>query len=715
VLIGAVVAAFAVLPAGAAAACDPLDPAACLYPWPNDHFTTADGSSPTGRRLALRDDWMPRNRLGKPVSAAPYNYSDGFSPGNMIVTKVPGLDTPEAFARTGAVPITDIERSFDANQPIVVINARTLQRQLIWSELDANPADPRDVTLIVRPAVNFDEGERYIVALRNLRDSRGRTLQAQPAFRALRDGKPDPQVDARRAHFERLFDTLKRAGIKRKDLYLAWDFTVASARSLAGRMLAIRDDAFGRLGDHDLGDRRIQGTPPPFTVNPPAATYTSGSDTDGTWDYGTCAQATCTSAEHDAGKDSEIARRITGTLTVPCYLDQPGCPPGARFHYASATPGPYDTPTQIPGNTYTARYVCKVPRASVNGPMATGNRAAIYGHGLLGNPFSEINQSQITDMAFGHGFVYCATKWIGMADEDIPNAVSILQDLSKFPSLADRVQQGVLDFLMLGRAEVHPQGFASNPAFRNAAGAPVIDTRGGRMYYDGNSQGAIIGGQVIAVAPDLDRGALGVTGMNYSTLLQRSADFNSYAAILYASYPDHLDRALYLSMLQMLWDRAESDGYAEHMTRDAYPDTPPHEVLLHEAFGDHQVANVAAEVEARTIGARLYVPPLVAGRSLDVTPFYGIPPITRYPYAGSALTVFDSGPLRPDPLNPGSTLGTPPAPATNLPPSVGQDPHELPRRTPWGQQQKSDFFQPGGKVTEVCGGAPCFSGGWPGP
>ena len=216
VLIAAVVAAFALLPTGAAFACDPLDPAACLYPWPNDHFTAADGSSPTGRRLALRDEWMPRNRLGKPVSAAPYNFSDGFSPGNMIVTKVPGLDTPAAFARTGAVPITDIERSFDPAQPIVVINARTLERQLIWSELDANPADPRDVTLIVRPAVNFDEGERYIVALRNLKDASGHKLKAQPAFRALRDRKPDPQIEGRRAHFEQLFDTLRRAGIERQ-------------------------------------------------------------------------------------------------------------------------------------------------------------------------------------------------------------------------------------------------------------------------------------------------------------------------------------------------------------------------------------------------------------------------------------------------------------------------------------------------------------------
>ena len=43
----------------------------------------------------------------------------------------------------------------------------------------------------------------------------------------------------------------------------------------------------------------------------------------------------------------------------------------------------------------------------------------------------------------------------------------------------------------------------------------------------------------------------------------------------------------------MLWDRGEADGYAQHMTRDPYPNTPPHKVLLHVAFGDHQVANVA--------------------------------------------------------------------------------------------------------------------------
>ena len=91
----------------------------------------------------------------------------------MIITKVPGLDTPEAFERTGAVPITDIARTYDRRQPIVVINTRTKKRHLIWSELDANPTNPADVNLLIRPGVNFDEGTRYIVALRNLKDADG--------------------------------------------------------------------------------------------------------------------------------------------------------------------------------------------------------------------------------------------------------------------------------------------------------------------------------------------------------------------------------------------------------------------------------------------------------------------------------------------------------------------------------------------------------------
>ena len=45
--------------------------------------------------------------------------------------------------RPGPCPITDMARTYDPDQPVVVINARTGQRQLIWAEIDANPANPR--------------------------------------------------------------------------------------------------------------------------------------------------------------------------------------------------------------------------------------------------------------------------------------------------------------------------------------------------------------------------------------------------------------------------------------------------------------------------------------------------------------------------------------------------------------------------------------------
>ena len=128
------------------------------------------------------------------------------------------------------------------------------------------------------------------------------------------------------------------------------------------------------------------------------------------------------------------------------------------------------------------------------------------------------------------------------------------------------------------------------------------------MIYDGNSQGGILGGAVTALAQDWTHSVLGVPGMNYSTLLQRSSDFDTYKQILNPSYPDELDRMIWFSVVQMLWDRSEADGYAEHITDDPYPNTPRHQVLYEVAFGDHQVANVTAEVAARTTGARILLP-----------------------------------------------------------------------------------------------------------
>jgi len=155
--------------------------------------------------------------------------------------------------------------------------------------------------------------------------------------------------------------------------------------------------------------------------------------------------------------------------------------------------------------------------------------------------------------------------------------------------------------------------------------------------------------------------------------------------------------------MQQLWDRGEPDGYAEQMTGHPLPDTPSHQVLMQIAYGDHQVSIYAAAVEARTIGASAYQPALDlrTNRRRDRNLFYGIPRVRTFPFGGSAIEIWDSGPGH-----------TQPPPLGNLPPkdtSVNVDPHADPRNTPAAQDQVSDFLQPAGAVVDVCNGAPCRS------
>src|SRR4030081_3813541 len=77
--------------------CDPLDPAVCLQPFPNDYFTVPDSSTATGRRVNFDITAMPQNVSGNPIRPDEWNRSGGFSPGQELITKVPGLDNQQAF------------------------------------------------------------------------------------------------------------------------------------------------------------------------------------------------------------------------------------------------------------------------------------------------------------------------------------------------------------------------------------------------------------------------------------------------------------------------------------------------------------------------------------------------------------------------------------------------------------------------------------------
>jgi hypothetical protein len=121
------------------------------------------------------------------------------------------------------------------------------------------------------------------------------------------------------------------------------------------------------------------------------------------------------------------------------------------------------------------------------------------------------------------------------------------------------------------------------------------------------------------------------------------------------------------------------------------------------AYGDFEVSDYAAAVEARTIGAEAHMPALdlIGDRPRDAQLLFGVPAISSYPFGGSAIVLWDSGP--------GHTQAPPLANFAPSPSPTNQDPHEDPRYSPAAQAQISEFLQPYGGVVDTCAGLPCHS------
>jgi hypothetical protein len=617
--------------------CDPLDPAQCLLPFPSD-FYTEDADTPTGRQVAFPKKEMPANGDGVRIDPAEWNRSDGFSPGPMILTHVPGLDP----TGSGVPPSTDIGASLEPDSAVVIVDADTGERVPLWAELDANAATDEERLLIVRPAINLLEGHRHVVALRGaIVDGAGEPIPPSDAFRAFRD-QLDTGKDAledRRDAMEQIFTDLDDAGIERDDLWLAWDFTVASQRSLSERLLHMRDDAFDAL----------DGKVPDFTVD---------------------------SVEEGVG----AARIVRGTYEVPSYLEGDGGP-GSTLNNGDGA----DDPRPERNGTITANFVCTVPKGATADNLA---RWGLFGHGLLGTAEATLD---IGELAANVNAGFCGTDWIGMSESDLPFLGKAIQDMTLWRAVPDRLQQSHLNFLVLAKLLKSKRGLGTNAAFQDASGANVIDRN--QLFFVGGSQGGVLGGATTAVATDWDRAFLAVPGLNYSLLLDRSSQYEPFEPIFADAYPDLIERELALGLVQMLWDRGENSAYAQHITTDPYRDTPAKKILLFEAFGDHQVANVSTEVLARTIGAKVREPALAPGRSNDVEPLFGLDGVTEFPYDGSALVVWDYGTAAP--------------PADNRMPTEGADPHGNIVSTIPAVLMASEFLMKGGAVTDPCMAQPC--------
>lgn len=560
--------------------CDPLVPTQCGFPFPSNVWLANDATTVTGKRMAFGATTLPVVAgTGKNIDPEPWADRDGFSPGQTILTHLPGA-TVEGLASQDT-----IDFSLTDDSPTIVINAETGERVPHFAELDyASPTeDNEERTFMIRPVVRLADATRYIVAIRNVKDSSGAPLAPTTAFQSLRDNEEscDTAINARRELYADIFAKLEKAGIPRKNLQLAWDYTTASKENTTGWMLAMRDDALAKVGQDG----------PTYTITK--------------IDNFTVAE------------NARVAKRIHGTMNVPLYLDKPG--PGARLVFdANGKP--------MQNGTADYEFVVHVPHAAVD-----GKKLALVqnGHGLLGTKYEGQN-GFLAELGNRHDYLPFSVDFVGMAEDDETFIRDgIVGDVGFFKAAVDRQHQGMINSLLAMR--MMSGRFVSEPEIQYNGQSAIDPTM---RYYRGDSQGGIFGVTYMALSTDVTRGLLGEPGMPYSLLLNRSVDFTPFFLVLKGAYQSSRNLQIVMGLLQLLWDRTEPTGYAPYVHGNPLPGTPDHEVLLHVAIGDYQVTPLGAHMIARSVGAKNLTP---VNRSI-----FGVEEASG-PFKGSGMVEFSFG------------------------------------------------------------------------
>jgi hypothetical protein len=332
-------------------------------------------------------------------------------------------------------------------------------------------------------------------------------------------------------------------------------------------------------------------------------------------------------------------------------------------------------------------------RAALNG-SGSPKPAAVLGHGLfmtgrefvplvslaLG-PLLQLQNLDPIELVGG------GTDWRGLSQYDIVFVANVIHDLNNMAALPDRMRQGQLNQLMLGRL-MKSGVFNRDAAFQTPSGVGVFATPTDEMYYFGISLGGIMGLMHAALSPDIVSAGIDEGSINFSILLQRSTQAASFELVFAATgITDPLQVALLTGITHELWVRGESAAYGTHITSNPLPGTTAKKILMTTAWLDQQVSNQASEITARTLGLPNLVPGSLVSGMAEIPDRSG--PLQ------SAYLMYDTATFELD--QPGPWI----PPLANLIPEGNRcDPHGERRPTiPASLQQISRFFRSADRST----------------
>jgi hypothetical protein len=626
---------------GLADGCQPLlNGADCLLPYPSDFHRVADATLPSGFRVSPSGAALMKNNKGFIADPNDVHATDGYS-------RIPTLVTyfPEAITATGLVGVLDdLTASTVPSSAVVIVEASTGKLVAHFADLDGRATDPQKQAIIIHVATGLQPKTRYVVGVHGVQAKAGGAAKTPEGFRRLRDHEAGPDLAALSTRYDaEVFPVLATAGVARAELQQAWDFTTGSDEEVQSDMLKVRELTQAWLA-----------------TNTPAVSITSVTDS----------------------ADDDSFRTVVGKVTGPLFLksDQPG----ERLNR--------DASGKVAQNgTFQFTFTAMVPN-SVRDQYDPGLPLA-YGHGFFGLQ-SEVTYGSEREVANHLNAVLFGIDWQGMSTGDV---AVVAGNLSSRPSqtmvFADRVHQAMANWQVFTRAIAGPM--RALPAFQRPASGLGTSTQGGvsnagqPLYgpwsgaYLGISQGAILGGAMLATNPDIRRGVLNMGGAGFTHMMFRASPFSQFLDYMAEDLPDPFDQQKFVAQLQRQFDRFDPGTWAPYVVQTKLAGTPDdRRVLQQNGLGDGEVPNLGSYLYARQLGVPLLTP--------SVASPYGIVTATA-PVSGSALVLWDFG----IDLHAEYAVA---APATDNPV------HEGLRKATSAQQQMLRFFQDG-TVTDTCGGA----------
>ncbi len=562
--------------------CNPVDPDHCMMPFPSSFFLDEDAATGSGFRVTFGPSSLPRDKTGLQMDPETWNRRDGFPILAPLYAMLPGarVDSP------GTVRFGNLADGDGSDVTTVLLDAETGERIGHYVEREAFPDDPLRAALILHPAVPLAHARRYVVGIHRLVDDGGAAVAAPEGFAALRDGvaTEDPDLERQRAGYDDVvFPALEATGFAREELQLAWDFVTESEAGSLAMMTRVRE----------AGLAGIPAGGPAYTVD--------------------------TVRDYDCGPTDTLGRKISGTITVPLFLDsdQPGA-----FMVLDADDLPVQNGTaDVPFTVVVPCSVLADPRPSL---LIQG------GHGLFGS-HTDVGTNPWLDVADrAHGIVF-ATTWRGLGSDDYTGiAIMMATNPSDFHMIPDELMQGHLEALAMARLM---QGDLAEDDALKLDGVSLVDPS--RLTFYGVSLGTVIGGAQVAMSPAIDSAVMQIAGMPFSGLLTRSSAFGTFLDLIGAKFNDPADVSMIVPLAQMLWQPAESGGWAHSLVDGAAQGgRDGRRFLVQVGIGDDTVTSIGGAVYARSVGAALIGP---APRDV-----WGVPASTD-PLVGSGLLEWDYG------------------------------------------------------------------------